>query len=118
MTSTVRQMIGERPPAGTQITTPTPDFFPMVNNRIRKTLSKTKEFQGLSTAIRENSLDDKALLEVVKFGYHSYITATSPHHDIKKKYHKMIKELSDDRIVEGAQMARNNPAWHLRHVGR
>ncbi|KAF5986482.1 hypothetical protein FCOIX_1541 [Fusarium coicis] len=58
MTSTVRQMIGDRSPAETEITTPTPAFFPIVNNGIRKTLSKSTEFRSLDTAIRENSLDD------------------------------------------------------------
>ncbi|KAF5690529.1 hypothetical protein FDENT_3913 [Fusarium denticulatum] len=89
--------------------TPTPDFFPHVDDETRKTLSKTNEFQSLDTAIRENSHDDKALLakSVVKFGYHSYITATRPPRHIKRKYHKMIEELSDDQAEEGAQMARN-----------
>ncbi|KAG5825721.1 hypothetical protein H9Q74_004210, partial [Fusarium xylarioides] len=87
-TATVRQLIGQRPPAGTEITTPTPDFFSVVDIGIRKTLSNTKQFQSLDTAIRENSHDDKVLLEVVKFGYHSYITATKPLRHIKRKYHK------------------------------
>ncbi|KAF9760914.1 hypothetical protein IL306_004059 [Fusarium sp. DS 682] len=71
-------------------------------------MRKDIHFQRLRTAIHDDKLEDEVFLMVVLFGYKSYAIMAEDSQSAKKKYQKVINEMSQDKA---RGLATQNQVW-------
>ncbi|EXK77713.1 hypothetical protein FOQG_17597 [Fusarium oxysporum f. sp. raphani 54005] len=107
MTNNARRLIGP-PTIGPHPKPPTHIIFHKATTTQCNKVRKDTHFRNLGTAIHDDKLDGGVILTVVRFGYKSYAIMAEDSQSAKKKYKKVINEMSKEKA---RGLATQNQAW-------